>query len=327
MASSDTDARTSNPNISNPNASNPNDDLGIGRIAAENSLERFLNKDGTFNMRREGLGKFSSINPFYWLLDLTIPAFGGIILAVFFGINIIFTGLYLLCGNDGLTTSIQSETLQNPVWRAFFFSVETLSTIGYGHIAPVNMAAHWVSTVQAFMGLLVAAIITGLLFARFSRPNNKILSSHNMLVSPFNGGWGLMCRFTNGLRNEIIELEAQLTMARFETIAGKRQRMFYPLKLERRSVSFFTLGWTLVHPITPDSPLWEKTQTDLIESQSEFLVVLQGLDDILYQKTHSRTSYVADEVVWNAKFADMYLKRPGPTAIDVRRLSDFERLA
>jgi inward rectifier potassium channel len=303
-----------------------NDDLGIGRIAAENSLERFVNKDGSFNMSREGLGKFSSINPFYWLLDLTFPTFFGIIVAVFFGINVIFTGLYLLCGTDGLTTSIKSDTLENPIWRAFFFSVETLSTIGYGHIAPVNMAAHWVSTVQAFLGLLVAAIITGLLFARFSRPNNKILSSRNMLVAPFNGGWGLMCRFTNGLRNEIIELEASVTMARFETIAGKRQRMFYPLKLERRFVAFFTLGWTLVHPITPESPLWEKTQTDLIESQTEFLVVLQGLDDILYQKMHSRTSYVANEVVWNAKFADMYLKRPGPVAIDVRRLSEFEQL-
>lgn len=301
-------------------------DLGIGRIAAETSLERFINKDGSFNMRREGLGRFSSINPFYWLLDLSFPAFLGIIVAVFFGINVIFTGLYLLCGPDAIVANIKSETLENPVWRAFFFSVETLSTIGYGHIAPVNMAAHWVSTVQAFFGLLTAALITGLLFARFSRPNNKILSSRNMLIAPFNGGWGLMCRFTNGLRNEIIEVEASLTMSRFETANGKRQRMFYPLKLERKFVAFFTLGWTLVHPITPESPLWEQTESDLIESQTEFLIVLQGLDDIVYQKMHSRTSYVADEVIWNAKFANMYLKRPGPVSIDVRRLSDFERL-
>jgi inward rectifier potassium channel len=322
MASSDIKA----PN-STQNTSNPNDDLGIGRIAAENSFERFLNKDGSFNMRREGLGKFSSINPFYWLLELDFHVFFGIILAVFFGINLIFTGLYVLCGPDAITATIKSETLENPVWRAFFFSVETLSTIGYGHIAPVSMAAHWVSTAQAFLGLLTAAIITGLLFARFSRPNTKILSSNNMLVAPFNGGLGLMCRFANGLRNEIIELDATVTMARFETVNGKRQRKFYPLKLERRFVSFFTLGWTLVHPITIESPLWEKTQSDLIESQTEFLIVLQGLDDILYQKMHSRTSYVADEVIWNAKFADMYLKRPGPVAIDVRRLSEFERLS
>jgi inward rectifier potassium channel len=308
------------------NDSNQINDLGIGRIAAETSLERFINKDGSFNMRREGLGRFSSINPFYWLLDLSFPAFFGIIVAVFFGINVLFTGLYMLCGPDAIVASIKSDTLENPVWRAFFFSVETLSTIGYGHIAPVNMAAHWVSTVQAFLGLLTAALITGLLFARFSRPNNKILSSRNMLIAPYNGAWGLMCRFTNGLRNEIIELEASLTMSRFETVNGKRQRTFYPLKLERKFVSFFTLGWTLVHPITPESPLWEKTQPDLIESQTEFLVVLQGLDDIVYQKMHSRTSYVADEVIWNAKFADMYLKRPGPVSIDVRRLSDFERL-
>jgi inward rectifier potassium channel len=245
---------------------------------------------------------------------------------VFFGINLIFTGLYLLCGPNALATSVKSETLENPAWRAFFFSVETLSTIGYGHIAPISMAAHWVSTVQAFLGLLTAALITGLLFARFSRPNTKILSSRNVLISPYNGGFGLMCRFANGLRNEIIELDATVTMARFETVNGKRQRMFYPLKLERRFVSFFPLGWTLVHPITIESPLWEQTQTDLTESQTEFLIVLQGLDDILYQKMHSRTSYTADEVVWNAKFADMYLKRPGPVAIDVRRLSEFERL-
>jgi inward rectifier potassium channel len=321
MASSNIDAPTST-----QNASTQNDDLGIGRIAAESSQQRFVNKDGTFNMRREGLGKFSSINPFYWLLDLDFLAFFGIIVTVFFGINLIFTGLYLLCGPDALATSVKSETLENPAWRAFFFSVETLSTIGYGHIAPITMAAHWVSTVQAFMGLLTAALITGLLFARFSRPNTKILSSRNVLISPYNGGFGLMCRFANGLRNEIIELDATVTMARFETVNGKRQRMFYPLKLERRTVSFFPLGWTLVHPITIESPLWEQTQADLTESQTEFLIVLQGLDDILYQKMHSRTSYTADEVVWNAKFADMYLKRPGPVAIDVRRLSEFERL-
>jgi inward rectifier potassium channel len=299
-------------------------DLGIGRVAAE-ATSRFLRPDGSFNSRREGLGLLSSLNPFYWLLKLSWPAFFGLAAVAFLGVNLIFAGLYVLCGADALIATVQSPALQDPFWRSFFFSVETLSTIGYGHIAPFSFVAHVLSMVQAFVGLLGVALATGLVYARFSRPTTRILFSRNALIAPFQGGWAVMFRITNGLKSEIIELDAQVTLSRFEQVEGKRARRFYPLALERNHVALFPLAWTLVHPITDTSPLWGVTEPELLDSEAELLVVFHGMDDLLFQRVHARGSYKAGDVIWRAKFADMYLRdRPGLVAVDVSRLGEFE---
>ncbi len=301
-------------------------DLGIGRVAAE-ATSRFLKPDGSFNSRREGLGLVSSLNPFYWLLKLSWPAFFVLAAATFLGVNLIFAGLYVLCGADALVATIQSPALRDPFWRSFFFSVETLSTIGYGHIAPFSFLAHALSMVQAFVGLLGVALATGLVYARFSRPTTRILFSPNALIAPFEGGWAVMFRITNGLKSEIIELDAQVTLSRFEGVNGKRVRRFYQLPLERNHVALFPLAWTLVHPITDDSPLWGVTEPEWLDSEAELLIVLHGMDDVLFQRVHARGSYKAGDVVWQAKFADMYLRdQPGRVAIDVKRLGLFERV-
>jgi inward rectifier potassium channel len=134
-----------------------------------------------------------------------------------------------------------------------------------------------------------------------------------------------MFRIANGLRNDVIEMNAQVSIAMFEMVGGKRMRRFHPLTLERTSIAFFTLSWTLVHPITPESPLWELTEHDLLEREAEVLVVLHGIDDVLYERVHSRSSYKAEEIIWHAKFDDVYT--PGPNiAIDVRKLHQFTRL-
>jgi inward rectifier potassium channel len=300
------------------------DDLGIGRIQAERARARFLNKDGSFNSKRLGLTWLESLSPFYWMLSISWSAFFGIITAAFLVVNIFFAVLYTLCGPEALQMTTSSP-IENPFWRGFFFSVETLSTIGYGHIAPVNIAAHIVSSIQAFIGLLGVALVTGLVYARFSKPFTKVLWSHNALIAPFQEGHGLMFRIANGLRNDIIEVSAQVSIAMFEMVGGKRTRRFHQLDLERSSIAFFTLSWTLVHPITPKSPLWELTEQDLLEREAEILVVLHGIDDTLYERVHSRSSYKAEEIIWHAKFDDVYT--PGPDiAIDVRKLHQYTRL-
>jgi inward rectifier potassium channel len=299
------------------------DDLGIGRVQAEQST-RFLNKDGSFNSRRLGLDWFSSLSPFYWMIAMPWWGFFSLITAVFFGINLIFAWLYMLCGADALYMSTPNP-IADPFWRAFFFSIETLSTIGYGHIAPTNMAAHVVSSLEAFLSLVFAALITGVLFARFSKPVSKILWSETALIAPYKEGTGFMFRITNGYRNEIIDINAQVSFSRFEMVNGKKMRRFYSLPLERSTVAFFSLAWTVVHPITPESPLWGVTQADLLEGEAEFLVVIHGLDDLLFQKVHARGSYKPKEIVWNAKFANMYVQDSrGGAAIDVRKLHDYE---
>ncbi len=299
------------------------DDLGIGRVAAESGRGRFLNKNGSFGSTREGLGFLESFSPFHWMLSTSWPVFFGVAALGFVLINLVFACLYLLLGDDSLTTSVKMSAFE----RAFFFSVETLSTIGYGHIVPQSIAAHWLSTVQAFTGVLGVALVTGLLFAKFSKPRSRVLFSQHALIAPFQGGSALMLRLTNGMKNEIIELEAQITLSKFEMVNGKRSRRFYPLSLERSSVVFMPLAWTLVHPITPDSPLWGFSQAELTDSVPEFLVVIHAVDDIVYQRITARTSYGVEDMVWNAKFSDLYVRRDdGALRIDVRRLSAYQPL-
>ncbi len=304
----------------------PTDDLGIGRVQAEQS-SRFLNKDGSFNTRRMGLGLLESLNPFYALISMPWTKFFSMLTLAFVGINIFFALLYVLCGTDALVMTTPSP-INDPFWRGFFFSIETFSTIGYGHIAPNNAAAHVVSSIEAFLSLVGAAVITGVIFARFSKPNSRILWSKNALVSPFGEGWGLMFRVTNGFRNEVIDIEAQVSFSRFEMVGDRRMRKFYNLPLERSKVAFFSLAWTVVHPINPESPLWGLTEQDLIDSQAEMMVVIHGLDDVLFQKVHARGSYKAEEIVWQAKFSSMYIPDSrGGVAIDVRKLNEYSTVS
>jgi inward rectifier potassium channel len=273
-----------------------------------------------------GLDWFSSLSPFYWMIAMPWWVFFTLITAVFFGINLLFAWLYVLCGADALFMSTPNP-ITDPFWRAFFFSIETLSTIGYGHIAPTNMAAHLVSSLEAFLSLVFAALITGVVFARFSKPVSRILRSESALIAPYQGGTAFMFRITNGYRNEIIDIAAQVSFSRFEVVGGKKMRKFYTLPLERSTVAFFSLAWTVVHPITPESPLWGLTQEDLVSGEAEFLVVIHGLDDVLFQKVHARGSYKPKELVWNAKFANMYVQDSrGGAAIDVRKLHEYDLL-
>jgi inward rectifier potassium channel len=301
------------------------DDLGIGRVQAEQS-SRFLNRDGSFNTRRVGLGRLESLNPFHAMISMPWWLFFSSLTLIFIGINIIFAVFYVLCGSDALYMSTPN-VIDSSFWRGFFFSIETLSTIGYGHIAPNNTAAHVVSSIEAYIGLLGAALITGVVFSRFSKPNSRILWSKNGLIAPFQNGQGFMFRITNGFKSEIIDIEAQVSFSRFEMVNGRRMRKFYGLELERTKVAFFSLAWTVVHPITPKSPLWGLTEADLNASQAEFMVVIHGLDDLLFQKVHARGSYKAEEVVWNAKFSNIYVQDTrGGAAIDVRKLDHYQIL-
>lgn len=299
------------------------EDLGIGSVQAERS-GRFLTADGRFNTRRLGLRGWGSLSPFHLMLSLNWWMFFALVLALFVLTNLVFAALYGLCGADALQMTTE-HPIDNTFWKAFFFSIETLSTIGYGHIAPTTMAAHLVSSVEAFTGLLGVALITGVLFARFSRPNTHILWSKNVIFAPYQGGEALMVRLTNGAYNELIELDVQIVLVFYEWVQGQKVRRFYPLKLERHEVEFFSLAWTLVHPLTPSSPLWSLTPQHMHEREIELMVILHATDDVLSQRVHARVSYTAEDFLWNVKFASVYVSNShGAVTIDVRKLSDVE---
>ncbi len=213
--------------------------------------------------------------------------------------------------------------------RAFFFSIQTFATIGYGEIAPNGVAANLVVTVEALVGLMYQALATGLLFARFTRPTAALVFSRNAIVGPYASGDGLMFRIVNSRRNEIIELEAKVLFSAMEDDGrGGQVRRYTPLSLERNKVTFFPLSWTIVHPIDGASPLSGRTAEELERSEAEILVLLSGVDEALEQTVHVRSSYRADEIIWHARFRSMFLQQEGRkrVTVDINRIHEIERV-
>jgi inward rectifier potassium channel len=184
--------------------------------------------------------------------------------------------------------------------------VQTLATIGYGHVSPRGIPANVLVAVEAISGLLGFAIITGMLFARFSRPVAKIVYSQSAIIAPYRDGNAFMFRIANKLSSQIINVEAVVSFSRWVDENGRRVRRFYELNLERKKVMFFPLHWVVVHPIDESSPMRGLTQEDLVESDAEFVIMLTGIDELFAQSVHSRMSYKHDELIWGAKFRDMF---------------------
>ncbi|HXI33176.1 MAG TPA: ion channel [Gemmatimonadales bacterium] len=308
-----------------PGGADDSRDLGFGAVVTRESRLRLLNRDGTFNVRRRGLGFFESLSAYHTLLTLSWPRFLLLVVAAYFAANLVFAGAYLLCGPGGLTGPMVGDS---HLLQAFFFSVETIGTIGYGQIAPASTAANIVMTTESVSGLVGLAIVTGLLFARFSRPIAAILFSRWALIAPYRGITAFEFRIANRHKNELVELDAKLLYSRTRDRGGRRMREFLELGLERRTVVFFPLTWTVVHPIDETSPLKDVTQEQLVAEDAEFLVLLQGTDETFAQRVHARSSYKPHEIVWHARFTDVF-QPPGPEgmlAVDVGRLHEFERL-
>lgn len=300
-------------------------DLGFGSVVANETRQRLLNRDGSFNVRREGTGFWQSLSLYNWLLQISWPRFFALVVATYVAVNLIFASLFLVAGDDALTGASPGGRF----WRAFFFSVETFGTIGYGNIAPQNVAAHVLMTVEAVSGLLGIALITGILFARFSRPVPKIAFSNNALISPYRGGRALMFRIANERSSQLVDVEARVVLALFDQRDGHATRRFNMLSLERNRVALFPLSWTVVHPIDESSPLFGLSERDLSERGAEFLVLLTAADETFMQTVHARSSYRYDEIVWGARFSDVFGhdRAAHDLAVDISRIHAYERVA
>jgi inward rectifier potassium channel len=296
-------------------------DLGFGSVVSKESRDRLLNPDGTFNVARAGLRFWETLSAYHALLTMSWARFFAVMSVGYLATNALFAGLYLLCGEQALIGHTPANGF-DAVQRAFFFSVQTLSTVGFGTVSPATLTTNLIVTLEAVTGLIVFALASGLAFARFSRPVAKILFSKNAIIAPYRDITALEFRITNGRENQIIELDATLMYTHFEPGLDGPVRRFYRLDLERSHVTFFPLSWTVVHPITESSPLWGITKDDMAAASGEFLCLLTGIDETFSQAVHARSSYLADEVIWNVRFADIYERSADGKAlrIDVRRL-------
>ncbi len=300
-------------------------DLGFGSVVGRESHQRLLNGDGSFNVERRGLGLFASISPYHAVLTMSWRRFFGFVIAAYLLTNAIFGAAYLSCGHGAF--EIHGDRVALGFADAFFFSVQTLATIGYGRIAPVGTAANVIVTTESLVGLLGFALAAGLLFARFSRPMADILFSKTAVVAPYRGITAFEFRIANKRQNEILEVEAKVLFSRLEGADATPVRRFYDLSLERGKVVFFPLSWTIVHPIDESSPLFGLTPEALRRTDAEFLILLTGTDETFSQVVHARSSYKPDEIVWNARFADVFRRpRAGVLAVNVGRIHEIERL-
>jgi inward rectifier potassium channel len=300
-------------------------DLGFGTEVARGVRQRLLNRDGTFNVTREGLNPLSALSLYHWLLVISWSRLLVFLTASYVAFNALFAGAFLLCGPDALQ-SASGSFAAHPFYRAFFFSVDTFATIGYGNIIPVGVAANTLVTIEALVNILAIALATGVIFSRFSRPSARIVYSRNAIVAPYREKTALEFRIANGRTSQLIEVQIQVILTKLEQVNGTSIRKFYDLDLERQRVVFFTLSWTVVHPIDPSSPIWGLTKKDLLDADAEVLILLTGTDETLSQTVHSRSSYKADEIVWGAKFANMFLRSEaaGIIGMNLNRIHDIE---
>ena len=299
-------------------------DLGLGGKLSEQTRVRLLNHDGTFNVRRNDLSPFHPNNAYHTLLSLSVPRLLLMMAAAYLFANLIFAVLYWLCGPGALTGAAEG-----PVARfedCLFFSVQTLATIGYGRLVPATRPANLLVAAEALVGLLGFAILSGLLFARFTRPTAKINFSRNALIAPYEGGWALMFRLVNLRNHDLSDVRAVVSFARWVEAEGERSREFNQLSLERDSIMFMPLHWVIVHPITDKSPMRGFTPASLAASEPEFVCLITADDETFAQTVHARTSYDKGDVVWGGRFRDMYVADSDHVAIDIGRLDEFDRV-
>ena len=287
---------------------------------------RLLNIDGTPNIEKRGIGYFQRTSWFHSMLSISGWRFFLIILFFYIAVNLFFTFIYYLIGVEhltGLKTSSESEKLM----EAFFFSTQTYTTVGYGRISPSGFAMNMVSSFHALIGLLSFAVATGLMYGRFSRPKAYIKFAENAVIAPYKEISALMLRLAPFKNTTLTDAEAKITMALITEEDGKTTNHFFNLDLELKNINSLTLSWTIVHPITEESPLYNFTEEDFKNAKGEFIVFIKAFDDMFSNSVIARTSYTFDEVRYGVKFVPMFHRdnERNTTILDLDKLNLFEQ--
>lgn len=300
------------------------EDLGFGGNLNANA-GRFVLEDGNYNIVRQqrGLAGFSG---YQWLVTTKWWKFFAVIFGFYALSNALLALLFMACGIEHLS-GITSRHWWADYGEAFFFSIQTFTTVGYGSVSPQGWAANAVAALGAFIGLMSFALATGLFFARFSRPVARVRFSKQALIAPYRGHTGFMFRVVNLLSSQLMDVEVQVVLTWLEGKEGQRQRFFRRLSLERERIAMFPLNWTVVHPIDAQSPLFQKNERDLQRMDVEFIVILRGYDDTFAQQVNVRHSYKMEEMTVGARYLPMYHVNPeGQTVLEIQKIDRYERV-
>jgi inward rectifier potassium channel len=288
-------------------------------------LDRVINRNGSFNVHRRGT-RLRDFHFYKFLISLSWPSFIGIVFATFVTVNLIFAGLYFAAGIhtlQGVEAATRGETFLN----AFFFSVQTLTTVGYGAMVPRALGSNIIASVEAMMGVMGFAFGAGLFYGRFARPTARILFSTRSLVAPYQGRTSVQFRIANQRSNALVDLEAIVILMTVEGSGDAHRRNYVRLTLERPEVYFLPLTWTVVHPIDQASPLYGKTAQDLADHAAEIMVMVKGFDDTFSQVVNARCSYRFDEILWGARFLPAFRNdHRGHLVLDLAKIDAMERV-
>jgi inward rectifier potassium channel len=270
-------------------------------------------------IRRLGIRRSSWSDLYHFLLTTSWPRLIGLIVALYLVTNLMFAVLYLL-GGDTIENA-RTGSFED----AFFFSVQTMATIGYGKMVPRGAYANALVTLEALTGMLYLAMATGLIFAKFSRPTARVMWSRVAVVAPRDGVPHLMFRLANQRGNQIVEATMRAVMSHNEvTREGERIRRFLNVELVRDRITFFALTWTVMHKIDEKSPLWGETVESLEAHGSELILSVMGLDDTFAQTVNARHSYLPSEIRWGHRLVDIIDLRPDGAVIDYTRFDETQ---
>ncbi|MEO7531612.1 MAG: ion channel [Sediminibacterium sp.] len=291
--------------LKNPNKkAQVNNETGLGTNTAL-SGGRFFNKNGVPNIEVRGLPFVRRLNIYHSLLSMSRWKFLSVIIIFFVGINLLFACLYLFIGIDHLGGMVAANNSEK-FGEAFFFSAQTFTTVGYGRINPIGFAASLTASMEALIGLMSFALVTGLLYGRFARPRAFIRYSKNALFVPFMDGVALMFRMVPYTKNYLLNVEVKVTVALKIIEDGQMKNKFFNAILDIAKATTMTANWTIVHVINEESPLYGLTKKDIDDAQTEVLIFVQGFDESFSNTVVSRASYNFEELVYGAKFVGMY---------------------
>jgi inward rectifier potassium channel len=246
------------------------------------------------------------------------PTFFGALAAAFVAVNLFFAFVYAV--GDEPVANARPGSLSD----LFFFSVETTSTVGYGDMHPQTLYGHVVATGENFIGLVMLAVMTGLVFARFSRPRARLIFAKNPVIADHDGTPTLIFRLANARNAFISEATAKLWMLRAAASAeGRRFVGFQPLRLLRSENPVLALSWTLFHPIDADSPLYGVSESELVASETNFVVSIRGFDETAAQTVHARCTFAAQDLRPGHEFVDIHsFDEDGMRHIDYAKIHD-----
>jgi inward rectifier potassium channel len=302
-------------------------DLGFGAVVAQQARGRFLERDGTPQARKFGLGSQTAARFYIKALSAPWPAFllwsvGALLL-----VNGAFALLWRALGPQAIVAS-DALGVRDPFLRALAFSTGIFTTTGTAGMHAAGDTAHLLQIIEGLLGPLTLMALGGLVVARLTRPRARVRFTERMVVAPYRGGRALMFRVVNVNPSELSDVNMRVNLAMFQDVNGRRERRFYQLPLERANVEFFTLHWTVVHPIDEKSPLRGLTAEQFRASQAEVLILMHAHEEVFSTRVTARTSYLAEDVRFDAKWADVFVASPdGVITIDVERLDRMDRLA